>query len=250
VTRVAQPPTQNVAAAGDGWPPVAGRRLGLLGRVDEGQLDSAEQPSRGVNPGEGDVDPLLHGGIRDPFCHARAVRVVRPRLPECREMVRAGGMLDGRAARGALTCQREAAAAAVPSRPHRRRIDGGLGEQAATAQDGKLVRSARVVVGFAPMQGLHVQGMAEDTREPMVSAEVRAPVPGQPALYRHNDRLTRGRTSLENRRWASWPVAVQPARPGLMQDADRQGPGLQVEATVKLVLRRVKAHEVSSSGGW
>jgi hypothetical protein len=91
--------------------------------------------------------------------------------------------------------------------------------------------------------------MAEDKSDPMLSAEVREPVPGKHALYRNNDILTIGRNSLEKRLWASWHVAVQHDLPVLIQDADLHGPGMQVDATVKFVLLRVKAHEVSSSVG-
>jgi hypothetical protein len=92
-------------------------------------------------------------------------------------MVLAVGRLDVREALGACTCQRSAAPEAGPSRPHRSRRDGGLGEHAATEQDGNLVRVDRVGCGFATMHGVHVQGMAEDQSDPMLSAEVRAPGP-------------------------------------------------------------------------
>jgi hypothetical protein len=249
VQLVAQHQTQTFAEAGDGWPPGEGLRLGLVGRLDDGQLAIAAHPSIGGKQGAVDFDTLLHGGSRAPCCDARSVRGVRQRLPEFRQSVLAGGMRDGREELGAFPGQRSAAPEEVPSRPQRSRIDVGLGEQAATEQDGNRVRVERVVLGFAPMHGFHGQGMAEDNSAPMWSAEGREPGPGNHALDRHNAILTRGRQSLEKRLWASGHVAVQHELPVRMQDADIHGAGMPVDATVKVVWLRVKAPEVSSSVG-
>jgi hypothetical protein len=68
MTLIEQDHTQTLAEAGAGWPARKGLRLGLRGRLDEAQLDLAEPLLIVVNRGEGDVDPLLHGGITAPRC--------------------------------------------------------------------------------------------------------------------------------------------------------------------------------------
>jgi hypothetical protein len=103
----------------------------LRGRLDDGQLDGAEQPILVINQGEGDVDTLLHRGLREPFRHALSVRFVGQLLPECRQIVLAVGILDVREELGAFTCQMYAAPQQVAGGPHRRGIDLGLGEHPA-----------------------------------------------------------------------------------------------------------------------
>jgi hypothetical protein len=62
-----------------------------------------------------------------------------------------------------------------------------------------------------------------------------------------NDILAIGCDGLEQRFWGGWHVTVNQNFPSLVQDAEVHGAGVQVDATVKLVLLGVKSHEVSSS---
>jgi hypothetical protein len=72
-------------------------------------------------------------------------------------------------------------------------------------------------------------------------------VPGEDTLDADDEILPVRRDGLEKRLWTGWHVAVQHDLPVLVEDADIHGAGMQVDATVKWVWLRVKAHEVSSS---
>jgi hypothetical protein len=213
-----------------------------LGRLDDGPLDIAEQPIIVVNERAVDFDTLLHGRISAPFRPTVAVRLVGQRLPDLRPVVLTVGILDVGEERSACACQLHAAPEESPRRPRRGGIDVGLWEQ-----DGHVLRVNRVVFGFAPMNGVHVQGMAEDTSAPLWGAEFREPVPGENALHRDDHILTIRRHGLEQRLRAGWHVAMGPHLAVLVEDTGIHRPGVQVDATRKLVWLGVESPEVSSS---
>ena len=75
----------------------------------------------------------------------------------------------------------------------------------------------------------------------------RAPGPGEEPCDGDDELVTSGRHDLANRLWAGSHLAVSQDRAVLVQEADRQGAGRQVEATVRLVRLGGAAPEVSSS---
>ena len=82
---------------------------------------------------------------------------------------------------------------------------------------------------------------------PFVRTEVGEPVPGEDAFDGDDQIVPIGRNGLEKRLWAGFHIAVQQDLAVLVQDTDVHGAGMQVDATVKLVLFGVESHEVSSS---
>jgi hypothetical protein len=72
-------------------------------------------------------------------------------------------------------------------------------------------------------------------------------VPGEHALDSDDQIIARGRHDLQKRIWAGLQMTVYDDLPALVQDADVHGPSVQVNATVKLVLRGVESPEVSSA---
>ena len=74
-------------------------------------------------------------------------------------------------------------------------------------------------------------------------------VPGNKALDRADQILTRGGHGLEKRRCAGLHVPMQPDLAILVKDADVHGPGVPIEATVTLMWRGVQSPEVSSAPG-
>ena len=63
-----------------------------------------------------------------------------------------------------------------------RRRDRGLGEQTTTKPHGDLLCIDAVVCGFAPVHGLHGEGVAEHKGHILAGAQVGEPVPGAQAL--------------------------------------------------------------------
>jgi hypothetical protein len=82
---------------------------------------------------------------------------------------------------------------------HLSRIDIGLREHAAAEQHRNFVRVDLIVLGLAPMNGFHVQGVAQDEGNPLLRAKVREPVPGEDAFDADHHILAIGDNCLEKR---------------------------------------------------
>ncbi len=66
----------------------------------------------------------------------------------------------------------QASSKQIPGGAHLRRIDVGFGERAAAEQGGDLHGIDLVVLGFAAVDGLHVEGVAEHEVDAFVAAYV------------------------------------------------------------------------------
>jgi hypothetical protein len=49
-----------------------------------------------------------------------------------------------------------------------------------------------IVLGFAPMNGFHIEGVAHDTDDPFFGAEVGQPIPSEEALHGYDEVLAVG----------------------------------------------------------
>ncbi len=72
-----------------------------------------------------------------------------------------------------------------------------MGKHAAAEQAGDLAGVDLVVLGLAAVDGLHVQGVAEDEGDALVLAEVGEPVPGEHALAADDEAVAEGRDGVE-----------------------------------------------------
>jgi hypothetical protein len=71
----------------------------------------------------------------------------------------------------------ETAPEKVAGRAHLRRIDVGFREHPAAQERGDLVGVDPIVLGLAAMDGLHVQGVAEDEADLLAGAQIGEPGP-------------------------------------------------------------------------
>jgi hypothetical protein len=146
-----------------------------------------------------------------------------------------------------LTPQRPAAPPQITSRPPLLGIDRGLGSPPTAPQPGDFVGIARVVFGLAPMDGLHREGMPKHTGHALASAAVGKPIPGKEAFDADDQIGPVGREGLETWLWARRHVPVPQHLPIPVEDTAVHGAGVQVNATITLVLCGVESPEVSSS---
>ena len=114
-------------------------------------------------------------------------------------------------------------------------------------QHGDFLGVDLVVFGLAAMDGFHREGMSKDKGNAFAGAEVGQPVPGEDAFDADDQIVPVGRDGLEKWLWAGWHIPVHQNLAILVQDTEVHGAGVQVDATVKLVLFGVESHEVSSS---
>jgi hypothetical protein len=121
-------------------------------------------------------------------------------------------------------------------------IDVGHGDHAAAEEDGDLVGVDPVVLGFAAVDGLHVEGVAKDEGNPLPRTQVSEPVPGEHALGGHGKIRAVRRDDLEERFWdgAGLPVGLDGSR--LVEITDVQGSGKEIGTAVGPVLLGVESH--------
>ena len=87
------------------------------------------------------------------------------------------GVLDMSQELGPVAHAMHPAAEQVPGRPHLGRIDIGLGQHATAEQHGDLLGVELIVLGLAPMDRLHGEGVAQDKGKALTGAEVGHPGP-------------------------------------------------------------------------
>ena len=144
-------------------------------------------------------------------------------------------------------CQMQPAPAQVAGRPHGGRIDRGLRAHPSAQQHGNFLGVDLVVFGLAPRAGLHGEGMPAHDGNPLLRPESSPPLPGEQTVDTDDDILALGRDGFEERCWRGWHVTVPQKRPSLVHEAEGHRAGVQVDATITLVRRGVKAPEVSSA---
>jgi hypothetical protein len=189
-----------------------------------------------VNQGKVDFDTLLHGGIGKPLSDAVAVRFRGDLLADLGQVILAVGVLDMGQQFGPFAPEIDPAPEQVPGGAHRGGIARGLGEHPTAEQDGNLVGVDLVFCGLAAVDGLHVEGVAEDKRAPFLGTQVCEPVSGEEPFNGDDNVGPRGRHDLEKRLWASSHIAVHHDLAVLVQDTDVHGSGMKVEAAISFVL--------------
>ena len=130
----------------------------------------------------------------------------------------------------------------ISRRPHLGRVDVGLGNQAAPQERGGLLGVDLVVLGLGPVDGLHVEGVAEDEGDALLGAEVRQPVPGEDALHGDHEVVAVGGDRPQEALRIAGEVAVEEHLALLVEDADVHGSRVQVDSAVVLVCFGVESH--------
>jgi len=139
--------------------------------------------------------------------------------------------------------EEEATAKQVSRGPHASGIDVGRGEGTATQEHGDLVSVDLVVLGFAAVDGLHVEGVAQDEGDVVLGAEVSEPIPGEDALGAHEEVGAVGLDGLKEACGLAAQVAVQKNLAGfVLEDAEVHGPSVEIDPAVVSMLASVEAH--------
>jgi hypothetical protein len=232
---------EHLADAGDGLLQIPSVSVMMCGGFDDGAFHVTQQSIIVADACQIDCKTFLHRGIGTALSNPVTVGCIGNLLTNGRQVILAVGMLHVGQQLGPFVCQMPTASQQIAGRPHLGRIHLGVREHAATEQDGDLVRVDRVVFGLPPMDGLHVQGMAEDERDAFVSTQVGQPVPGEQAFDRDDETLSRGRNDIQTGLRGRLHMTVHENLAALIEDADVHGTGMQVDAAVTLVLGVVKS---------
>jgi len=133
---------------------------------------------------------------------------------------------------------------------HASRIDIGHRDHAAAEEDGDLVGVDPVILGFAAVDGFHVQGVAEDEGNPLPRTQVSEPVPGEHALDGHHEILAVRSHELKECLRVGSEVLVDLDVSGLIENTDVEGSGVEIDAAVVEVLLGIESHRGLLLEGW
>jgi hypothetical protein len=148
-----------------------------FGGIAKGHLRVAEPAVVVLDQREIAGDALLPGWIRQALGHARSVGLVGELRAELGPVLVAVGRWDMRQQRGPLAHERPAAPEQITRRTHLGGVTLSLGEHAAAEQERNLLRVELVVCGLGPVDGPHVEGLAEDEGHPCSGPAVGQPGP-------------------------------------------------------------------------
>jgi len=95
------------------------------------------------------------------------------------------------------------------------------------------------------MDGAHVEGVAEDEGDVVLGAEIGDPVPGEETLDADDDVGPVGGEGLEEQLLVGRNFRLADDLSGVVEDADGQEPGMEVDAAVELVRPVVEVHGVT-----
>jgi hypothetical protein len=239
---IEQHAAENRAKAGHGVPQRQGLGIVVLGRLQEKEFEVFQPPILIGDEGQIDRNSLWHSAIITALSDALTVGVVGDVFAERGPGILAGGMWHLGQEFSAFAQPVGAAPEHVTGRPHLGRRDRGVGEHPTAQQGGNLVRVDLVVFGRATGEDFHGKRMTEDEGDACVSTQVSEPIPGEEACNGNNQSVAVRGNGLEKGFGGCWHIAVEQHCSVLLQDADGQGAGMQVDATVKLVLIGVESH--------
>ena len=109
----------------------------------------------------------------------------------------------------------------------------GEGEGAALEQSGDGLGVVPVALGFGAVDGFHGPGVSEGEGDVGVSAGVGQPVPAVHALASDDDSVLEGLDGFEEGLGGGGEVAAEPGLSVLVEDAEEEGPGVEIDAGVE-----------------
>jgi acetyl-CoA carboxylase biotin carboxyl carrier protein len=197
-----------------------------------------------------DAEPFVTAGSRfaegSVLCIIEAMKVMNEIRAEFAgevvEVVLMVRVLDVRQEVAPAAHQMEPPAQQVPRRAHLGRVDVGLGQVPASQQVGDLEGIDAVVLGLAAVDGLHVEGVAEDEGDPFPPAEVREPVPGEDALGGDDEVFAVGRDGGQEGLGTAAQVLVEEDLALAIEDAQVHRLRVEVDPAVVGVALRVESH--------
>ena len=244
---IQQHETQDFPDPGHRLEQVQGLCILLFGRVEKGPLQIVQLAVIMVDQGEVHLEALLDRGVGKPRSDSCSVGLVCDLLPDLGQVVLAVRRLDRRQPLRPCAHASPAAPPQGSCGPQRSGIEIGLREPASAQAYRDVLGLDGVVFGFPTVDGLHVEGVPEDKGQVLSSPQVSMPVPLEDTFDSDDHIIPIGCNSLEQHLRACWHLPMHLDHAVVVQNTDRYGPGMQIDAAVKLVLVGIESPEVSSS---
>ena len=103
-----------------------------------------------------------------------------------------------------------------------------------------------VVLGFAAVDRLHGQRMAEDEGDALSGTEIREPIPGEHTFDGDDEIVAVGGDGVQERLGRRLDVAMQEHLAGRIEDAEVHRFHMEIDSAVVAVLTVVESHMLSS----
>jgi hypothetical protein len=100
------------------------------------------------------------------------------------------------------------------------------------------------------VDGFHVEGVAEDKGDLVLGAEVGDPVPGEEALDADDDVCAERGEGIEKELFVGGDGGLTDDVASLVENTDGEESGMEVDATVELVLSGVESHGLLRGERW
>ena len=173
---------QDLADPWDRAESMVGLRVVLLGPSFEMELEIADDLVVVLDQHEVDLHALAGIGLGEGLGYAFPVSLVGDLGRGFGEVVLVVGVLYVGEEIASPPDQVQPPSKQISGRPHLGRVDVSLREVPAAEEGGDLEGINLVVLGFASVDGLHVEGVTENELDALSPAEIGDPVPGEHAL--------------------------------------------------------------------
>ena len=196
------------------------------------------------------LDTLLDASVGKEFCDFFPFGLSTGSVFKVFDIVLIGGVLDVRQKLCPLSGEMHSSAKQITGGTHSWRIDIGHREHATSSEHGNLVGVNSVVFRLSAVDGFHVEGMAEDEFDTLISAQISDPVPGESAFDGDDEIVSVHFYSFQEGLPVCFDVLVEENFPLGVNDTQIHGFCVQVDSAVILVLFRVESHSVPPCGCW
>ena len=232
-TRIEKGEAQDLSDTGHGVQAEQGLRVVDPGLPDDGLFEVTDEFIVGVAEGQIGLHALLEHGIVESVGNRSPLVLVDEGSRRPGQVVLMEGVLDVGHELGPLADEVGPTPQKVPGRSHLGWIDVGHGEKASPEQAGDLEGIDAVVLGLAPMDGLHVESVAEDEGDGVLGTEVGEPVPAEDALAGYDQVLPVGFDGFEEAFSVAGKVLVKQDVALGVQDAQIESAGVKVSIPQK-----------------
>jgi hypothetical protein len=198
-----------------------------------------------------DLHALAGIGFFEGFGDTHSVGLVGDLRGRWLQVVLMMSVLDMGEEVGSATNEMEPSSEEISGGSHLGRIDISLRKVPASQQCCDLEGIDLVVLGLTPVDGLHVESVAQDELDALFSAQIREPVPGEDALDGHDEVFSEGLDGDQEVIGSTPHVLVKEDLALSVKDAEVHRLGVQIDATVVSMGLRVESHGSSlGTVGW
>ena len=241
-TRIEKGESQDLSDAGDGVQAEQG--LGVMGPglpVD-GLFEIADEFVVGVAEGEIGLHALFEYGVIEGVGNGGPLVLVDEASWGAGQVVLMEGVLDVGHELAPLADEVGPTPEEVPGGSHLSGIDVGHGKKTSPQQADGLEGVDAVVLGLGPMDGPHVESVAEDEGDVVLGTEVGEPVPVEDAFGGDDQVLAERFDGFEEAFSVAGKVLVKQDVALGVQNAQIESAGMKVDPAVMLMLFGIEAH--------